>query len=348
MKELKELRFDGQRLVLKDNLVRSPILPKAHTELDRDIQVDGETVIQGAVFARNLEIAQGPLEVHGAVFTQGEIHVASDCRGTIEFRKAVGSASSVTSHSNNARLLFGADINAKQVNLRNAYVAANVFADEVVLENCVVLGGVFATKSLVLNNAITGTYSSPSVRLSQSLFLLLPSAFSVEPLSCLPGTKVKNLTLADLGALMRGVPECEMAGFIPLDPTQEEQKIVLSDEKGEIQVVRCLSVAGKVLAADLMDAEKLQNHFLLAAGAMGSQLLKTYSIGVDSQGNPVELTLKRLADFFFSILDGKIQIRQIDGRFELKDVMAGYQPPVATSSQAEASREGGVTDDSTK
>lgn len=322
MKELNEIRFDDTTLVLKDNLVRSPILPKGQAELDRDIQILGKTIIEGAVYARNLEITAGPLQINGPVFTQGEIHVVNDFKGHVVFRKSVGSAGGLVSHAPGARMFFGADVNARQINLRNAYVAASVFGDEVTLENCVVLGGVFATNNLSLNNAVVGTYNSPSVCLSQNLFLLLPSAFSVEPVSCLPGTTIRNIALADLGALMRGVAQNEFSGYILIDPVTEEQRVVLTDPKGNMQVVRSLSVGGKVLATDLLDMDKLQNHFIMAAGSLGSQLLKSYSLPGDSPNGQVELTMGRISQFFFNILNEKLQIRPMQGDFDLKKLMS--------------------------
>lgn len=325
MKELSEIRFDDQKLVLKDNLVKGTIIPKNTSEVERDISIQGETVIEGAVYARNIEINKGPLSIEGAVFTMCELHVFSDVQEPVMFNKCVGSAGSIVAHSLVKKTYFGADINAKTVNLHNSYVASNIFADEIILENCVVLGGVFATKKLTITNAVVGTFNSPSVNLGQEIHLLLPSAFSVEPLSCLPGTHVINHTLADLGDLMLGLPEKEKTGSIPLDPSKEEQRTVLVDDAGNTQVLRSISVVGKVLAADLLDLNKLQNHFLLTAGSLGSQLLKTYEIGTDAKGNKIELTSFTLSDFFFKILDGRISPRHLDNSFSMSELVEAYK-----------------------
>ena len=42
---------------------------------------------------------------------------------------------------------------------------------------------------------------------------------------------------------------------------------------------------GKVLAVDLIDTDKFENHFLLTVASLGAQLLKTYDLGVDKNGN---------------------------------------------------------------
>ena len=316
MTELTELRFHENRIILEDNLVKSPILPRGVAELERDVTVNGNSHVNGALYARRLEVRQGPFRVSGAVFTQTELHVNSDTTGAIVFERSVGSADAIISHAPACDLQFLADVNAKQVRLRNAYVAACIFADEVVLDNCVVIGGVFASRSLELNNCVVGTFNSPTVRVSGSLFLLLPSAFSVEAIAALPGTQCFNLTLADLGALMRGAPESRQSGKIAIDLLKDEQRTVLSEGTAQ-QVIRTYSVAGKVLAADLLDLDKLQNHFLLSAASLSSQLLKSYDLGADLDGKPVPLTPGRIAAFLFDILHGKIGIRTLDATFSL-------------------------------
>jgi hypothetical protein len=323
MNELTELRFEDNRLFIKDNLVRSPILPGVASELERDVIVQGNCVIEGAVYARNLQIEQGPLRIKASVFTQLELHVNADARGSVVFEKAVGSANAVVSHASGCRLHFLSDISAKQVKLRNAYVAASVFADEIVLEDCVIIGGVFGTRTVELHNCIVGTFNSPTVRCSKTIQLLLPSAFSVESISVLPGTECYNLSLADLGALMRGAPQLANSGRIPMNLAKEEQRTVLADE-GHQQILRSYSVVGKVLAADLLDLDRLQNHFLLTNAALGNQLLKTYDLGVDKDGKNIALTPERIADFFFDMLDGKIQAQDLDGTFKMSNILDSF------------------------
>lgn len=323
MQELTEVRFNENRITLKDNRVKTPILPKITSELDRDITIQGNCVLEGPVYARNISVQKGPLHVQGSVFAQVELHINSDCTDEIVFDKAVGSAQSVVSHASGTRLFFLADINAKQVRLRNAYVAASIFADEVVLENCVVIGGVFGTQSVDLTDCVVGTFNSPSVRAAKQIHLLLPSAFSVEPISVLPGTRINNLALADLGALMRGKPEAEFTGAIEMDVSREGVRAVLSTSESQ-QVLRTYSVAGKVLAASMIDSDKLQNHFLLTAAALGPQLLRSYDLGSDSQGREVVLTPQRIASFFFDLLNGKIVPQALDGNFSMEDIVRHF------------------------
>jgi hypothetical protein len=325
VKELTEIRFNENRILLEDNLVKSPILPRVTSELDRDVAIKANCRVEGAVYARNLEVQDGPFRVSGAVFTQVELHVNTDATGPIIFERSVGSADAVVSHAQGCQLQFLADINAKQVRLRNAYIAASVFADEIVLDDCVVIGGAFATRSLELNNCVVGTFNSPTVRVSKSLFMLLPSAFSVEPVAPLPGTECWNLALADLGALMRGAPESPQSGKINLDLQRDEQRTVLADGATQ-QVLRSYSVAGKVLAADLLDLDSLQNHFLLSAAGLSVQLLQTYDLGLGVDGNAVELTPDRISAFFFDILQGKIAVRTLDVRFSLMQIADNLPP----------------------
>jgi hypothetical protein len=330
MQVLDEIRFNDNRILLKDHLVKSPILPKLSRDLERDVVVQGDCEVQGAVFARNLEVQQGPLRVKGCVYTQVELHVNTDATGIVVFEKAVGSSNAIVSLAPGCRVHFLADVSAKQVKLRNAYIAANIFADEIVLDNCVVIGGVFATRSLELSDSVVGTFNSPVVRISKTVFLLFPSAFSVERVSYLPGTELFSLTLADLGALMRGNPEAENTGKIRMNIEQDEVKTVLSAD-GVQQILRSYSVVGKVLATGLVDYDRLQNQFLISCASMGNQLLRTYDLGLGPDGGPVELTPERISEFFFEILLGKIQVSLISGEFDLASIVSNFTPNASAS-----------------
>lgn len=319
MEELKELRFNENNIQLKGNLVRGSILPEKVAELSRTITVHENTVIEGPVYAQKLEIQNGDLEIQGAVYTQLELYVNSEAKGKIIFRKSVGSANSVVSRAADCKIMFCSDINAKSVTLYNAFVAGSIYADEIVLENCVVTGGVFATQEIDLTNSVVSTFNSPSVRIAQTVSLLLPSAFSIEKILATSDAKLFNLSLADLGALYKGLPQAQNSGKIEININTDEVKTTLANEEVQ-KTLRSYTVIGKVLAADLLDTDKFQNHFLLTAASLSSQLLKTYDMGVDKDGKLVMLTLGKICDFFFDILQGKIEIQKIDGKFDISQI----------------------------
>jgi hypothetical protein len=323
MKELKEVRFNETNIQLKDNLVKGPILPEKIAELNRTITIQGNTVVEGPVYAHKLEIRQGDTDIHGAVFTHLELYVNSEAKGNVTFRKSVGSANSVVSRAQHCNIVFQSDINAKSVTLYHAFVAGSIFADEVILENCVVIGGVFATQTIDLTNCIVGTFNSPSVRIAQTVSLLLPTAFSIERLLVVPGTTFSNLSLADLGSLYKGLPEAPNSGRIAMDAEADEVRTTLVGEDTQ-KTLRSYSVVGKVLAADLLDMDKFQHHFLLTAASLGNQLLKTYDLGTDAQGEPVVLTINRIRDFFFDILHGRIQVSEMNGKFDISEIVSRF------------------------
>jgi len=323
MKELKELRFNESNIQLKDNLVRGSILPEKVAELNRTITIQGDTVIEGPVYAHKLEIQNGDLEIQGAVFTQLELYVNSEAKGNISFKKSVGSANSIVSRASKCNTVFYSDINAKSVTLYNAFVAGSIYADEIILENCVVIGGVFATQQIDLTNSIVGTFNAPSVRIAQIVSLLLPSAFSIEKILVAADTKLYNLSLADLGALYKKMPQSENSGKIEMNVQTDEVKSTLTNE--DIQkTLRSYTVIGKVLAADLLDTDKFQNHFLLTATSLGSQLLKTYDMGIGNDGKSATLTFEKIRDFFFDILHGKVEIQNIDGKFDISQITGKF------------------------
>ena len=319
MKELNEIRFNETDIQLQDNLVRGSILPEKMSELNRNIIFKGNNIVEGPVFGHRIEIKQGDLEIQGALFAQQELYINSDAKGTVTFRKCVGSANSVVSLASGCKPFFQSDINAKSVRLYNAFVAGSIYADEIVLENCVVIGGVFATQELEMKNSITGTFNTPAVRVSGIIYLLLPSAFSIEKMTAAAGTKLYNLSLADLGALYKGVPEAENSGKIEIDTDSDEIKSNLVDDSTR-KILRSYTVIGKVLAADLLDTDKFQNHFLLTAASLGPQLLKTYDMGIGKDGNAVPRSTGKIRDFFFDILNGKIVVRDMDGKFDISQI----------------------------
>ena len=257
--------------------------------------------------------------MQGAAFAQNELYVSSDVEGKVVFKKSVGSANSIVSRAAKCELSFAADVNAKSVALHNAFVAGSIYADEVQLDNCVVIGGVFATQEIEMSNSIVGTFNTPSIRISGINYLLLPSAFSIEKMVAAADSKLYNLSLADLGSLYRGMPEAENSGRIEIDINADEVKSKLVDETTQ-KTLRSYTVVGKVLAADLIDTDKFQNHFLLTAASLGSQLLKTYDLGLDSKGNVVTLTLDNIRNFFFNLLAGKIEVQQMSGSFNISEL----------------------------
>lgn len=319
MKELNEVRFDATDLILKDNLVRGAILPQKIAQLTRNVIFEGNTRVEGAVFGQNIQIRGGDVEIQGAVFAQKEFYISGDVKGEVKMMKSVGSAGSITARASGCRTKFCSDVNGKSVTLCNAYVAGSIYADEVMLENCVVIGGVFATQEAELNNCIVGTFNTPRVSISGTIQLLLPSAFTIEPPIVAPDSRMYNLSLVDMGALYRNVPEDGQSGRIPMDFETDEVRSTLTD--GEKQrSLRSFTVIGKVLAADMIDTDKFQNHFLLTAAALGPQLLKTYDLGVKGDGTPAKLDTDAISDFLFDLLSGKKEPREIDGKFSLEDI----------------------------
>jgi len=129
-----------------------------------------------------------------------------------------------------------------------------------------------------------------------------------------------NLSLADLGSLFKGKEQTKNSGKIKMSLEADELKSVLHSEETQ-QVIRSYSVIGKVLAADLLDMDKFNNHFLLTAASLGSQLLKTYDLGSEQGGEGKALTIDNIANFFFDILLGKIDIQELSGEFSMKDIV---------------------------
>jgi len=311
MKELKDINMGSNMVMLKDNRVTSSILPKNTAELEQNITVNGDVIVEGAVYTNNLEINNGPAEFKGAVFANHELHIKNDSTKLVFFYKAVASSSSVAALLINGDCIFGSDINAPSVKLKNCFICGSIYGTEVQLENCTVLGGVFASKTFSLQNCIIGTFNAPEVNAGGINYFLYPTAFSVEPITLLPGTEFWNLALADLGSIYKGEQERANTGKIRVDMQNDTQRTVLSDETGAKFLVNSYSVAGRVLVSDLIDFDKLENHFLIISAGLGSQILKQYSLTKSNGEKGPELSIQNIASFFFKILDGSQQVPEI-------------------------------------
>ncbi|MDR2509296.1 MAG: hypothetical protein LBC77_01480 [Spirochaetaceae bacterium] len=320
MKEMTEIRIGESIVGLKDNLVKTAILPKTSGELERDVNIQSNGTIEGAVYARTLIIDSGPVEFLGAVYAHNELHIKNDAAEKIIFRKAAASNGNIVSLLLKGECLYGADINAAVVKLKNCFVAGSIFAEDIQLENSVVLGGCFASKTLSFHNVIAGTFNAPEVKAGGVNYLLYPTAFSVEPMSCLPGTECYNITLADLGALYKNEREKPRTGKIKLDIEADSQRTVLVDETDAKTLLHSYSVASRILVSDLLDMENLENHFLILSASLGSQLLKTYALQTADGGKSEELSLTNIAAFFFNILNGKIQIGELSGSITFEEL----------------------------
>jgi hypothetical protein len=317
-KELNIISMEGE-VLLKENLVRSSILPKTASELDRNVTILADAIVEGAVYANKLEIESGDAEIRGAVYTKLELHVDTGAKGKVILWKSVASSDSVISYAKECDLMFMADINAKKVRLMHTFVAGSIYADEIQLEDCVVIGGVFSTKSIDMKNCVVGTFNSNSVFMEGITYLLLPSAFSGSPIEVVADAKLFNLSLADLGAIFKGTQQMDNTGVIKMDVKTDELKTMLSEDQ-KTMLVYSYSIAGKVLATDLVDFERLQNHFLIGATAMGSQILRKYDLGTDINGNKAVIEPEKVAKMFFDILHGTVNIQQIDGTFSIQDL----------------------------
>ena len=325
MKDINDKDFGQNTITLRDNRVATSIIPRTNAELDRQVIVDTNVLVEGSTYAKFLEISNGPAEFKKAVFADKELHIKSDAKDLIYFNKSVASSQSVSSLISTGRAIYGGDVNAPTIKMKNCMVCGSIYGTEIQLENCVVLGGVFSSRSLTINGCIIGTFNSPEVNASGVNYLLYPTAFSVEPMSLLPNTEFWNLSLSDLGSLYKGENEKPNTGKIKIDLVNDTQRTVLTDENGTQSLINSYSVASRVLVSDLIDMEKMENHFLIISASLGSQILKTYSLTKSNGEKGPELNVKDITEFFFNVLNGKIQIREIDGKLSFDELKKNYE-----------------------
>lgn len=322
---MQEVNMGDNMVVLKGKRVTSSILPKNTSELSRDITVDGNVVVEGAMYADRLEVNAGPAEFKGAVFAASEIHLRGDFTGEAYFTEAVASGQSCVSLLAQGRCIYGSDVNAPTVKMKNCFVCGSVYGTEVTLENTIVLGGVFASKTAEVNSCIIGTFNAPAVSMSGVNYMLYPTAFSVEPLAVLPGTELWNISLADLGALFNGEEAMPNTGKLKVNIAHDKQRTVLTADDGTQTLINSYSVANKVLVSDLIDYDRLKNHFLIVGASLGTQLQKDYTLPMQDGQAGRAITVKEAADFFFDILQGKINIDEISGEVSFDEVRKRFE-----------------------
>ena len=320
MTDINDKDFGQNTITLRNNRVATSIIPRSNAELDRQVIVDSDVLVEGSVYAKFLEISNGPVEFRGAVFADKELHVKTDAQGEIYFVKSVASSQSVASLISDGRAIFGGDVNSPTVKMKNCIVCGSIYGTDIQLEKCVVLGGVFSSRSLTVTDCMVGTFNSPEVNAGGINYLLYATAFSVEPISLLPNTEFWNLSLADLGALYKNEEEKPNTGKIKIDLVNDTQRTVLTDENGTQSLINSYSVASRVLVSDLIDMEKMENHFLIVSASLGSQVLKNYSLTLSNGEKGPELTVRKLAAFFFDVLNGKIKVREIDGKLDFAEL----------------------------
>ena len=325
MTDINDKDFGQNTITLRNNRVATSIIPRTNAELDRQVVVDSDVLVEGSVYAKFLEISNGPAEFRKAVFADKELHIKSDAKDLIYFVKSVASSQSVSSLLTNGKAIYGGDVNAPTVKMKNCMVCGSIYGTEVQLENCVVLGGVFSSRSLTITGSMVGTFNSPEVNASGVNYLLYPTAFSVEPMSFLPGTEFWNLSLADLGSLFKGEDEKPNTGKIKIDFENDTQRTVLTDENGTQTLINSYSVASRVLVSDLINMEKMENHFLIISASLGSQILKTYSLTKSNGEKGPELNVKDIAEFFFNIVAGKVQIKEMDGKLDFDELKKNFE-----------------------
>ena len=144
-------------------------------------------------------------------------------------------------------------------------------------------------------------------------------------MSFLPGTEFWNLSLADLGSLFKGEDEKPNTGKIKIDFENDTQRTVLTDENGTQTLINSYSVASRVLVSDLVNMEKMENHFLIISASLGSQILKTYSLTKSNGEKGPELNVKDIAEFFFNIVAGKVQIKEMDGKLDFDELKKNFE-----------------------
>ena len=85
MTDINDKDFGQNTITLRNNRLATSIIPRTNAELDRQVVVDTDVLVEGSVYAKFLEISNGPAEFRKAVFADKELHIKSDAKDLIYF-----------------------------------------------------------------------------------------------------------------------------------------------------------------------------------------------------------------------------------------------------------------------
>lgn len=74
-----------------------------------------------------------------------------------------------------------------------------------------------------------------------------------------------------------------------------------------------------------MPQTELYNISMAHLGALNSQILKVYSLTKADGEKSEELTVENITEFFFKIVTGKIQIRDMSGEISFNDLKKAFE-----------------------
>lgn len=71
--------------------------------------------------------------------------------------------------------------------------------------------------------------------------------------------------------------------------------------------------------------EKLENHFVIRAGSLGSQILKNYTLSKTDGSKSEELMLTNIENFFFKLLSGEISVQELTDKVNFEDLKKSFE-----------------------
>ena len=69
----------------------------------------------------------------------------------------------------------------------------------------------------------------------------------------------------------------------------------------------------------------MENHFIIISASLGNQILKTYSLTKSNGEKGPELNVIDISNFLFSVLTGRIQIQEIDGKVSFDELKKNFE-----------------------
>jgi hypothetical protein len=232
---------DANRYVV-DGEHEGSVLPARSAEIGRTVFLRAGARVRGAILAGDVRIENGDVLVQQAVYATRELVVKSGTK-PVELRSSSAAKSSILAdgRADQAPLIFGADLTAPTVNLSGVVVLGNVYAERAIIRDSAVIGVVHVRQQLQCENSLLGSFTAERAEFAGRIALLLPVAYSAEPIAV---GDMSCVIVNDLPSLIQGTETpADGLAFHEEDVKPMWYADPMSGEKRQYHV---LSLAGRI------------------------------------------------------------------------------------------------------
>jgi len=322
---------DSTRYVVK-SLHRGSIIPGNRIEMSRNVYLEPGAEIIGGIWADQLHIINGEVEIHKSVFVRKSLFIGKCDPGTppITMNSCCVVGDDVVQNGQFPLLRFRSDLYSSRVNLKNAIIYGSIYADQIMLDHCIVLGGVYCKGRMEIRNSIVFTFRANVAVLNENVSLLSPFGLSDSMIQI--KAPVNVLSLNDL---FKG-EEPSVKGVLTLDETdiyfyrtgvEVKNKAVMTDllkedcsEIGSMENAMCvLSMAGRVIEANEIAKGFRANKNLIQFLTLHSHLSDAEKKSLTSED------LESIEAKMYALIEEKAPFPKLESTYSFNELFKKYK-----------------------